>query len=185
MVNGNWSRNGNWSGGAPPGSTVLTNSTDVATFNAAITNTWGNAAGNPVVIDSPTQNIGGISFDTSAGNYFIGSSGGNALRLSSGGTIQILNALTATNAIETINAPLVIQGAGGTYTFANNSANGGGAGGGTLNFGGGITGRAGGTTVLNLGGTNTNANTIGGIVAGTSGKTRTQIRLLLKQLQQK
>lgn len=57
-----------------------------------------------------------------------------------GGTIQILSTLTATNAIATINAPLIIQGGGGTYTFANNSANGSGAGAGTLNIGGGRRG---------------------------------------------
>ena len=61
--------------------------------------------------------------------------------LTSGGSIQILSTLSATNAVETINAPLVIEGASGTYTFANNSSNGTGAGAGTLNFGGGITKR--------------------------------------------
>ena len=171
VVNGNWGTVGNWSGGAAPGSTVVTTNTDVATFNAAIANTWGNAAGNPIVIDSASQNIGGISFTLAAGNYFVGSTGGNTLRLTSGGTIQILAGLTATNAIETINAPLAIQGAGGTYTFANNSANGSGAGAGTLNFGGGITGAVAGATVLTLSGTNTNANTISGIIANGTATT--------------
>ena len=91
VVNGNWSTIGNWSGGAAPGSTSLTTSTDIATFNAAIANTWGNAAGNPIVIDSASQNISGITFTGAAGNYFIGSTGGNALKLTSGGTIQIAN----------------------------------------------------------------------------------------------
>jgi fibronectin-binding autotransporter adhesin len=89
--------------------------------------------------------------------------------LTSNGTIQILSTLTATNAVETINAPLVIQGSGGTYTFQNNGANGAGAGAGTLNMGGVISGGAAGATVLNLAGTNTNANTIGGnITNGTA-----------------
>ena len=166
VVDGNWGTILNWDG-AVPGSTSILNSTDIATFNAAIANTWG-LTGTPIVIDSATQNIGGISFDLAADNYFLGSTGGNSLLLSSGGTIQILNTLTATNAIETINAPLVIQGAGGTYAFANNSANGAGAGAGTLNFGGGITGGAAGATVLTLSGTNTNANTISGTIANGS-----------------
>jgi autotransporter-associated beta strand protein len=165
---GNWSDTLNWTNSAAPGSTSTTTSTDVATFNAAIANTWGASAGNPVVIDQPTQDIGGISFDTAAGNYFIGSSGGNALLLTSGGTIQILSTLTATNAIETINAPLTIEGAAGTYTFANNSANGTGAGAGTLVFGGPVSGGAVGATVLTLSGTNTNANTITNISNGGS-----------------
>ncbi|MFA6175246.1 MAG: autotransporter-associated beta strand repeat-containing protein [Phycisphaerae bacterium] len=169
VTDGNWSTIGNWSGGAAPGSTAVTNSTDVATFNAAIANTWGNAAGNPVVIDSVSQNIGGISFDTAAGNYFIGSTGGTPLLLTSNGTIQILNTLTVTNAVETINAPLVIEGAGGIYTLQNNSANGTGPGAGTLNIGGVVSGGGIGAAVLNLAGTNANANTISGnITNGTA-----------------
>ena len=172
VANGNWSTVGNWLGDpTAPGATSGTTNTDVATFNAAIANTWGNAVGNPIVIDSATQNIGGISFGGATGNYFIGSTGGNSLLLTSGGAIQILNTLTATNAVETINAPLVIQGGGGTYTFANHSANGSGVGAGTLNFGGGITGGAAGATVLTLSGTNTNANTISGIIGNGSATT--------------
>ncbi|MCE9555114.1 MAG: autotransporter-associated beta strand repeat-containing protein [Planctomycetes bacterium] len=165
VVDGNWSTTANWSGGAAPGSTAVLTNTDVATFNAAIANTWGNAVGNSVVLDSATQNIGGISFTTSSGNYFIGSTGGNTLKLTSGGTLQILAGLTATNAVETINAPLSIQLANGSYTFANNSANGTGVGAGTLNFGGAISGAVAGTTTLNINGTNTNANTISGQIS--------------------
>jgi fibronectin-binding autotransporter adhesin len=169
-VDGNWGTALNWNG-AVPGSTSVLNSADVATFNAAIANTWGNSALNPIVINSTTQNISGLTFTLAAGNYFIGSTAGNRLLLSSGGTIQIAAALTATNAIETINAPLQIQGASGaTYTFTNLSANGTGVGAGTLNFGGGITGVAttGNTTTLTLAGTNTNDNTISGIIGDGS-----------------
>ena len=180
LVDGMWSDIANWLGGAPPGSTGgVTTSTDVATFNTPITNTWGDASANPVVIDSATQNIGGINFDTASDNYFIGSTGGNPLLVSSGGAIQILSTLTATNAVETINAPLQIQSAGGAYTLANNSNSGSGAGAGTLNFGGGITGAGGGATVLTLSGKNTNANTISGVIgngtATTLGVTKTGI----------
>ena len=169
VVDGSWSFP-NWLGNPPaPGDTASTTNTDVATFNAAIANTWG-LVGTPIVIDSGTQNIGGLAFDLLADNYFIGDTAGNSLLLSSGGTIQILNTLTATNAVETINAPLIIQGADGTYTFANNSATGAGVGAGTLNFGGLILGDAGGATVLMLSGSNANANTISGDI-GNGGAT--------------
>ncbi len=170
-ANGIWSNVIDWLGDiAAPGDTVSTDNPDVGIFNAAIANTWGNAASNPIVID-PNRNLGGISFDLASGNYFIGSTTGNTLKVSSGGTIQILNTLTATNLTATINAPLQIQGPGGTYTFANNSANGSGAGAGTLNFGGGITGGAAGATVLTLDGSNTNANTVSGVIANGAATT--------------
>ena len=163
-ANGLWSTTADWVGAIAPGSTTLTNSADVATFSSAIVNTWGNRAVNPIAIDLG-RNLFGINFTGAAGNFFIGSTAGNAVKLSSGGSTQILNTLTAINAIETLNAPLQIQGAGGVYTLANSSANGSGAGAGTLNVGGGITGGAAGATVLTLSGTNTNANTISGIIA--------------------
>ncbi len=170
-VDGKWSTSGNWGGTPIPGATSGLTNTDIATFNAAIANTWGSTALIPIVIDLTTQNIGGLNFDTAAGSYYIGTTAGNSLLLTSGGTIQILSTLTATNAVETINAPLVLEGANGTYTFSNNSANGTGAGAGTLNFGGGITGGAAGATVLTLNGTNTNANTISGIIGNGSSTT--------------
>jgi fibronectin-binding autotransporter adhesin len=162
----NWSTPTNWNGGVP-GSTLITNSTDVAIFNAAIVNTWGDSALNSIVVDA-NRNIFGINFDLLSGNYFIGSTGGNVLRLSNGGAIQILNSLSATNAIETVNAPLSLQGT--AYSFSNNSANGSGAGAATLNFGGGITGTTG-ATVLTLSGSNTNANTISGIIGNGTATT--------------
>ncbi|MCX6876664.1 MAG: autotransporter-associated beta strand repeat-containing protein [Verrucomicrobia bacterium] len=160
----NWSTVANWVGdSAAPGDPAGTTNPDLATFDAAIVNTWGEPD-SPIVIDFTAQNLGGINFDAAAGNYFIGSTTGNPLLLSSGGTIQILNTLSASDALETINAPLVIQDAGGTYTFSNNSANGTGLGAGTLNFGGGISGEAAGATVLALRGSNTNANAISGAI---------------------
>src|SRR5277367_5401210 len=66
ITDGNWSDVANWANGAIPGSTIVTTSSDVALFNSAIANGWG-ASGTPIVIDQTTQNIGGISFDTSAG----------------------------------------------------------------------------------------------------------------------
>ena len=49
-ANGLWSTTLNWLGGTPPGSTSSTTNTDIALFNTAIANTWGNAVGNPIVI---------------------------------------------------------------------------------------------------------------------------------------
>lgn len=154
VTNGNWSNVDNWNG-AIPGATSGTTSTDIATFNAAIANTWGNASGNPIMVDA-NRNIGGFNFTLAAGKFFIGSTAGNAVLLSSGGTTQVNSGLTANTGVYTINAPLSIQGTNGTYTFTNNSANGNVANGGTLTLGGAITGAAAGATVITLNGTNKN-----------------------------
>jgi len=166
-ANGTWSTVGDWVGGtAAPGANSGTTNTDTATFNAAIANGWG-TSGTPVVIDSG-RNIQSVLFDTAAGNYFIGSTGGSSLLLTNGGAIQILSTFTSTSGTETVNAPLVIEGAGGAYSFTNNAANGTGAGAGTLNFGGAISGGAAGATVLTINGSNTNANTVSGIISNGS-----------------
>ena len=73
LVDGNWSTLLNWVGdAAAPGATSGTTNADIAVFNSAIANTWGNAAGNPIVTTA-SLNLGGINFNTAAGNYFIGS----------------------------------------------------------------------------------------------------------------
>ena len=167
--NANWSDTGNWVGAAAPGDTSILTNTDVATFNSAV-GTVG-SVGTPIIIDSATQNLGGISFGTAAGNFFVGSTGGNSLLLSNGGSIQILSSLTATNALETLNAPLVLEGAGGSYSFTNSSANGSGAGAGTLSLGGPISGGTAGASILTLGGTNTNTNTVSGAISNGTATT--------------
>jgi uncharacterized repeat protein (TIGR02543 family) len=166
ITDANWNSTDNWVGGIVPGSTApITGSNanaDEAIFDTA-PGTYG-TAGNPVVIDSTSENIKSITFTGTAGDFVIGSTVGNPLYLSSTGTIQIPGTLTATNATETINAPLVIEGASGTYAITNNSADGTGANAGILHIGGGITGGAAGATVLTLGGTNTNANAVSGVI---------------------
>ena len=159
-INGNWGTTGNWTGSPVPGAG------QTATFNAAIANTWGNSTANPVVIDSASQNINTITFTTSAGNYTIGSTVGNPLL--NWGNIQIDSGLTATNAVETVNAPLVFSGG---PNLINSSANGTGAGAGTLNIGGAISSsNTSGTQTLYLQGSNTNFNTISGNISnGSSG----------------
>jgi len=171
-TDGNWTNGLNWVGGAAPGDTSgSTTNLDVATFNAAIAHGWG-TAGTPVVIDSASENIGGITFTTLAAPYFIGSTGGNSLLLSGGGTTQVLGLTSTTGTVtETINAPLVIEGASAGYTFLNSSTSGTGNGTGILNIGGAISGTGAGNTILTLDGTNTNANTISGSISNGSATT--------------
>ena len=172
-TDGNWTDGSNWVGGAAPGDTSGgTISPDVATFNIAIAHTWGISAANPVVIDSASENIGGITFTTGAAPYFIGSTGGNALLLSANGTIQVTGLTSSIGTVtETVNAPLVIEGTSVGYTFLNNSTSGAGNGTGILNFGGAISGTGAGNTALTLDGTNTNANTISGSISNGSATT--------------
>ena len=166
-TNANWSTALNWGSGAP-GDTASTINTDIATFNAAIANTWGSTALIPVIVDA-NRNIGGLNFNLAAGNFFIGSTAGNALLLSSGGTTQVNSTMTNGTFAGTINAPLVIQGASGTYSFTQNNAVASNTS--TLTIGGGITGGAAGNTVITLNGTNTNVNTISGIIGNGSATT--------------
>ena len=141
---------GNWTNAAAPGAASGTTNTDTALFNSS-------PANKSPSIDAG-RNIQNITFDTaSVGAYTIGTTAGNALLLTSGGTIQMTSAVANS---ETINAPLVIEGASGTYSFINNAT----TSTKVLNFGGGITGGAAGSTVLTLDGSNTGVNTIGGII---------------------
>ena len=76
------------------------NNADIAPFNSASTTT-------AVAIDT-YRNIAGLTFDATAAAFTIGTTGGNPLYLTSGGTITILNTFTSAN-VETINAPLVLE----------------------------------------------------------------------------
>ena len=79
--------------------------------------------GSPILIDNAAENIKTISFDTASGNYTLGTTAGNALKLTNGGILSILYTLTAGNITETINAPLKIQTANSGYTLANSGTN--------------------------------------------------------------
>lgn len=108
---GAWETGANWVSGSAPGASAGTDSGDVAYFKT------GSAA--LTVLPDAGRNVKGLTFDTaSAGAYTIGATNGNTLLLSSGGMIL----LTATaGKAQTNNAPLELQGDGGTYTFTNAS----------------------------------------------------------------
>jgi len=167
-VNGWWSETSNWEGGVVPGATGSTTNHAIATFNS--TSGESGTELNPVYIDS-NRNIGSIIFETNADNLYIGKASGwgaNTLRLSSGGSIVVNSSYATSDSLETINAPLELQGNGGTYTFTNNSGNGKC----TLVFGGAITEISDhATTTLTLNGTNTEVNEISGQISdGPTGK---------------
>ncbi len=154
----NWNDAGNWTGGVVPGSTTGTTSADIASFTAAYTGgTQPTTAANALVIDT-NRNISGITIDAPfATAIFIGTTGGNALLLSNAGTIY-----NHAGAVETINAPLVFEGA--TYTISSNNS------GGTLNFGGSWTGNSTTATALTFTGDNDNVtNAINGAVSNGAG----------------
>jgi fibronectin-binding autotransporter adhesin len=163
----NFSTGANWSTGTAPGATSGTTSTDIATFNQALTNAFGTST-NPLVIDA-NRNIQGITFDlATASPYVIGTTAGNALLLTTGGSIQMTS--TVANS-QTVNAPLIIEPASATtaatYSLTNNATS-------TtslLTIGGQIS--LGTTTAfdtLTLGGSNTGANLFNGTI-NSSGDT--------------
>jgi autotransporter-associated beta strand protein len=158
-TDGLWSSgNGtNWSVTPPPGATTGTTNADTATFNGA-----GN--GNTTITVDGGRNIKSILFDTAAANYVVGSAGansGNALTLTSGGSITLASTVTGTNVVETFNAPLVLA---GSYTFTNSLADTGSA----LVFAGNITNTA--ASTLTISGAGTGAgNLISGNISDGGG----------------
>ncbi len=160
-TNTTWATAGNWTGNVP-GATSGTTSTDTATFNAY-------NATNPTPVVDAGRNLQNITFDNTGGNLtnslMLGTTTGNALLLTSGGTIQ--TTFSVANPM-TVNAPLVLEGAGGTFTFTSGAT----SSTATLSFGGSITAGASGTTTLTLNGSNTGANTLSGAIGnGVSGAT--------------
>jgi autotransporter-associated beta strand protein len=143
-----WNVAGNWTG-VVPGATTGTTNTDTASFIQSETNS-------PLAIDS-SRNVQNIVFTTAnVSSMTIGTVGGPALLLTSGGSIQATSSVINP---QTVNAPLVLE---GNYTFTSDAA----SNLATLSFGGGITpGPTSGVTTLTLGGGNAGTNTISGVLA--------------------
>jgi autotransporter-associated beta strand protein len=111
-ADGAWETGANWVSGNAPGANTGTTSPDTATFKTGSTTL--------TVLPDAGRNIFGITFDTaSVGAYTIGATNGNTILLSNGG--KYLMTSTAAK-VQTNNAPLELQGDGGTYTFTNASA---------------------------------------------------------------
>jgi len=153
--NGNWIDGANWNPGVPGINDGTFVNTDIATFNATIT------AARTVTVDAG-RNIGGITFShTSGQGYTLGT---GPLNLTAGGTI--LSTGGSGTRTDSISAPIVIRGDGGSAFFTNNST----ASGRVLSIGA-VTGAstASNTTTLNLGGTSGTANVVTGVIGNGSG----------------
>jgi fibronectin-binding autotransporter adhesin len=149
----NWSNPANWKDGTIAGETGSTTDTDTATFNAAPA-VSGNGTTNPVIVDAG-RNLKTIKFDPTADPYVIGTTGGNALLLTGGGFIQIDAGVTNN---QTVNAPLILEGA--TYTFSNGATSGA-----SLNIGGSVSSADAGDGATELTITGTSINTISGSIS--------------------
>ncbi len=180
-----WTSSTNWDGNTAPGITTASTPATMTNTDSAIFNLPVGTVGtdtNPVLIDSSTFNIGSINFIGNAGSYTIGTTNGNPIYFTGssptyggGGGIYLQN-LTGTSAVtETINGPIVmVQTLIGTQreTFLNSSVNGSGAKSGTLIINGNITATGNGNVTVWIRGTNTNANSVNGIISnGVDGTT--------------
>jgi len=145
----------NWSTGVVPGNSAGTANADTALFNQD------DGSFDPTMIQA-NLNIENITFDNSGGllstTITVGTTSGNPLILTSGGTIQVTSTVVTP---QIINAPLTLE---GNYTFTSNST----TSSATLGFGGAIMPDASLTsspTTLTLNGSNTGANTISGVLS--------------------
>lgn len=156
-ADGAWQNSANWVGGTPPGATATTTNPDTATFNGASTTL--------AITPDAGRNVKNITFSGTASKYAIGTTGGNPLALTTDGMVANSATVTGTNRVD---APLVLQGDPGAYTFRNNAAT-------TstrlLAAGGGITGAATSpnSTVLTLDGSNTGGNSLEGSLGDGAG----------------
>ena len=148
-----WQDAHNWGAGPTntvvPGATSGTTNTDTATFDSGSFRTS--------IVPDANRNLENITFDTNAVAYTIGTTSGNALVMTSFGTIQIASTFSGSSINETINAPLTLE---GDYTLADNSANAGVA----LDFGGAISAADPGGSVLTVAGAGN--TTISGAIGG-------------------
>jgi fibronectin-binding autotransporter adhesin len=155
---GSWQTTSNWGSGTfnfvVPGATSGTTNTDTATFDTGSSTTS--------IVPDANRNLGNISFGNSAAAYTIGTTSGNALLMTSGGTIQIASTFSGSNITERVNAPLILE---GDYSFANNSTNAGVS----LNFGGSVTSTLPPATITHLAVSGAGSMTIGGSIGNGGG----------------
>ena len=110
-TSGAWQTTANWISNIVPGTITGSTNTDTAIFNSTSSTT--------TIIPDANRNLESIAFDASAAAYTVGTVDGNPLLLTPGGTTQIANTFSGSNATETVNSPLTLD---GDTTFANNSA---------------------------------------------------------------
>ncbi len=140
-ADGAWAVDANWNPAAAPGSTVLTNSADIAFFNNVI------SAGRAITVDS-NRNIFGIDFTGNSSAYTLA---GGSLILSNGGFIQ--TNFGGSTHTDSVNSPITLIGNAYFNTNATSTGR-------ILSIGGTVTGSAatGNTITLALTGIGTSAN---------------------------
>ncbi|MBP6602574.1 MAG: autotransporter-associated beta strand repeat-containing protein [Verrucomicrobiales bacterium] len=148
---GDFHSSGNWSPNAVPGFN------DAALFDVAMSGDVTLSAG-----ASP----GRIEFGTDATSFSLGALNGSSLTFSNGGDISILSNLVLSNQTFTINAPLVLTPDSattpGSFTVRNDAS----SPTSVLSLAGNLSsGSTTGIETLTLRGTNTGANTIGGVIS--------------------
>jgi len=150
---GSWNDSGNWTAAGIPGATSGTSSADTAFFV--------NAPANRTITVDAGRNVSGITFATSATNFTVGSTTGNTLTLTAGGTL-ISGSNAGTGVLRAVDAPLSLAGA---YTFTNSNTL---ISGNILSFGGTISSLSSGTSTLTVNGS---GKTIlsGGLSVGAGG----------------
>ncbi len=147
-ASGTWNGgSGNWATGtwtpSTPGATTGTTNTDVATLNT----------GTGTLTVDTGRNVKSITFDGGVGSYTLS---GGSLVLTTGGTTQLASTVTSTGQVMAISTPISLA---GNYTFANNAATND-----TLTLGS-ITHSVASLTTTTLGGANTGANTVSGVIS--------------------
>ncbi len=153
-ANANWSAAANWLGSVP-GSISGTTDTSTASFSQTITGA--NGATNPVVVDT-YRNIGSIAFAAPATSAFVvGSTSGNPLYLTAGGSI-----VNTTGTTQAVAAPIEFLGPACSLSVGGTTS--------ILNFTGALGGTNSGAATVTLTGDGSNAsgNLNGAISNGTA-----------------
>lgn len=148
---GDFNTAGNWNPATVPGIN------DIAVFDTAL-------SGNVTL--SAAATVGSIHFDTSATSFALGTLGGNSITTANNGSISVLSTLTAPFQTFTINSPLVLTpdsaSTPGAFTIQNDGTS---ASTSLVIAGPVSSGSTSSTQTLTLGGANTGANQVSGIIS--------------------